>query len=40
LRHVKDPWKLRGGGVLRRNLSAISRPFTFLATGGLSCRLT
>jgi hypothetical protein len=36
---VKDPWKLHGSRVFRRNLSAISRPFPFLATGGLSCRL-
>jgi len=33
---LKDPWKLHGSWVFRRNLSAISCPFLCLATGGLS----
>jgi len=34
LRHVKDPWKLRGNQIFWRNLSVISRPFPFLVPEG------
>jgi len=37
---LKTPGKYVEVGFFMQNLSAISRPFPFLATRGLSCRLT
>jgi len=37
---LKTPGNYVEVEFFRRNLSAISRPFLFLATGGLSCHLS